>query len=326
MTSKFQHSVLVTGGTSGLGYQCALEIARQRPNYKVIIAARSDTNKAADAINNALGQNNTQFMPLELSSLAKIRSFVSQWQANQFPPIQSLVFNAALQFPEGIHYSDDGFEKTFAIGHLGHALILALLHRELADQARIVIVSSGTHDPAQKSGLPDAYFVSAEQLAHPPQKLIQGSGRQHYSNTKLANIMYTYSLHRRLQDLNARYNKQWTVNSFDPGLMPGTGLARRAGPLLRFVWHHVFPRITWLLHLVFSPNVHTTNESGQSLARLAIDDAVLGKSGLYFEGRKEIKSSTESYDEKKQEELWQWTINTLAKTDEERVSFKLDDI
>lgn len=215
---------------------------------------------------------------------------------------------------------------TFAVGHVGHALLFSLLRPCLANTARIAIVSSGTHDPAQKSGLPDARFISADQLAHPSQKVAQGPGRQHYSNTKMANIMYGYSLHRRLQDINKRHGKSWTVNLFDPGLIPGTGLAREAGGLFKFLWMSILPRIHGVLRLLISPNIHTAKESGESLARLAIGSDLEGTSGVYFEGRKEIKSSKESYDKKKQEELWQWTIHALAKTDEERRIFSLGDL
>lgn len=328
MARKYERSVLVTGGTSGLGYECALDIARQHPSYKVIIAARSDKDGAAAYMNKALGlgQNHVEFIPLDLANTAKVRSFAAQWQNKQLPPIQSLVFNAALQFPGAAEYSEDGFEKTFAICHVGHALLFALLRPSLADTARIVIVSSGTHDPEQKSGLPDAHFYSAEQLAHPPKELTRGKGRQHYSNSKMANIMYTYALHRRLQAINERHGKHWTVASFDPGLMPGTGLARDAGRVMLFVWMSILPKVLPLLRVTISPNIHTAKESGQSLAHAATSPDLEGTSGVYFEGRKPINSSKETYDEKKQEELWRWTVQTLAENDEEKRTFDLADL
>ncbi|SPO05585.1 related to dehydrogenase/reductase [Cephalotrichum gorgonifer] len=326
MPAKYQRSVLVTGGTNGLGYECALAIARQHPEYIVIVAARSDSGGSVERIQKAIGQTNVQFMPLDLGDMAKVRSFAADWNTKNLPPIQSLVLNAALQFPGKAEYSADGFEKTFAISHVGHALLFSLLRPNLADTARIAIVSSGTHDPAQKSGLPDARFISADQLAHPSPEVAEGPGRQHYTNTKMANVMYGYSLHRRFQAINKRHGKNWTVNSFDPGLMPGTGLARDARGFVRFVWLSILPRILPLLRLLITPNVHTTKDSGESLARLAIGSDLEGTSGVYFEGRKAIKSSKESYDEKKQEELWQWTVDNLAKTGEERRTFSLDDL
>lgn len=230
MSLQFERSVLVTGGTSGLGYECALTIARKHPKYQIILASRSDTNSSANTINRILIQRNVQFLPLDLLDLANIRSFASNWGSHGFPPIQSLVLNAALQFPGGVEYSGNGFDKTFAVSHIGHALLLSLLRPHLADTSRIVIVSSGTHDPAKKTGMPDAIYNSAEELAHPTPESAKMSGRQ----TKLANILYTHALDRRLKLVNKKHGKEWTVTAFDPGLMPGTGLARKASALEKF--------------------------------------------------------------------------------------------
>lgn len=324
MSSKFQRSVLITGGTSGLGYYCALTIARECPHYQIIIASRSDPKASAEGMNKLLNQENIKFLRLDLSSLSQVRTFAEGWETNQFPPIQSLVFNAALQFPGRVEYTEDGFEKTFAVSHIGHALLFSLLLPHLAETARIVIVSSGTHDPAQKSGLPDAKYTCAEDLAHPCPLSAKENGRQRYASTKLANILYMYALHRRFSSVNEKSGKHWSVTSMDPGLMPGTGLARGASRVEKFLWRRVLPKIIPLLRLLISPNIHTPRESGAALARLAVADDVEGVSGVYYEGLKEIRSSEASYDRAKQEDLWGWTVDTLARDDRERTTFMLD--
>ncbi|KAJ6109200.1 hypothetical protein N7486_001434 [Penicillium sp. IBT 16267x] len=324
MSSKSQRSVLVTGGTIGLGYQCALIIARSCPTYQVIIASRTD-NGAAERINKLLNQSNVRFMKLDLSSLANIRSFAKAWDKAHLPPLYSLVCNAALQFPGAAEYTEDGFEKTFGINHVGHALLFSLLRGSLADTARIVITGSGTHDPAQKSGMPDAFYNTAEELAHPLAKYAQDNGRQHYTNTKLANVLYMFALHRRFMTINDKAGKHWTVTTMDPGLMPGTGLAREASGIEKFLWYKVLPRIIPLLRVLVSPNIHTPQESGEALARLAVGEDVEGVSGRYFEGKREIPSSKDSLDEAKQEDLWRWTIDAVAR-DEEKAAFSLQDL
>ncbi|KAJ6023393.1 uncharacterized protein N7446_013753 [Penicillium canescens] len=324
MSSKLQRSILVTGGTAGLGYHCALTIARECPHYQVIIASRSDPKASAEGMNRLLNQENIKFLRLDLSSLSQVRAFAEDWETNQFPPIQSLVFNAALQFPGRVEYTEDGFEKTFAVSHIGHALLFSLLLPHLADTARIVIVSSGTHDPTQKSGLPDAKYTSAEDLAHPCPLSAKENGRQRYASTKLANILYMYALHRRFSSVNEKSGKHWSVTSMDPGLMPGTGLARGASRVEKFLWLRVLPNIIPLLRLLISPNIHTPRESGAALARLAVADDVEGVSGVYYEGLKEIRSSEASYDLAKQEDLWGWTVDTMARDDQERMAFMLD--
>ncbi|KAJ5601790.1 hypothetical protein N7510_011324 [Penicillium lagena] len=324
MPSKYQRSVLITGGTSGLGYHCALAIARKRPDYQVIIASRSDLDASAKSINKLLNQENVSFLRLDLSSLAQVRAFAEEWKANQFPPIQSLVFNAALQFPAAIEYTEDGFEKTFAISHIGHALLFSLLHPHLDETARVVIVSSGTHDPAQKTGMPDAKYTSAEESAHPPPLSAKESGRKRYSSTKLSNVLYAYAMHRRFAAINEKNGKHWTVTSMDPGLMPGTGLTREGSRVEKFLWLRVLPHILPLLRLLVSPNIHTPQESGEALARLAVGADVEGVSGVYYEGLREIRSSDASYDVAKQEDLWKWTVETVACDHQEKMAFLLE--
>jgi hypothetical protein len=73
-------SILITGGTSGLGYYCALEVARQRPDYSVVLVSRTYPNSAAATINKTLAQKNVVFLPLDLSNLSKISKFVQHWE------------------------------------------------------------------------------------------------------------------------------------------------------------------------------------------------------------------------------------------------------
>ncbi|KAL4964529.1 NAD(P)-binding protein [Aspergillus stella-maris] len=328
-------SILITGGTTGLGYHCALTLARKFPSSTIFLASRSDKDHSAETINRALSQTNVHYLPLDLSSQSAIRTFVQKWSDSNNPPISHLLLNAGLQVPGDISYTDDGIEKTFGTNHVGHALLFHLLTPFLADTARIIITASGTHDPAQNSGLPDAVYISAEDLARPTRaEDLKREGRQRYATSKLVNIMWMYALERRFESLRSKSAsgpesgnvKNWTIASFDPGLMPGTGLARDAAPLVRFLWHNVLPRIIPLLRLVYTKNIHTPEESGASLAWLASDESVKGESGGYFEGRKEIKSSKDSYDVEKQEDLWGWTVRNLAGGEEEIRKFGLKSV
>ncbi|KAI1609293.1 dehydrogenase/reductase [Exophiala viscosa] len=314
--SSVSRSILITGGTSGLGFHAATAIARRCPDSDIVIASRKDPDKAADAINTKLGQRNVQFMPLDLGNSKNVRSFVNTWAEKKLSPISVLLLNAGLQFPGEVQYTADGLESTFGINHVGHALLFHLLQPYIAEEARIVVTASGTHDPAQKSGLPDAKYDTAEKLAHPPAATLKTDGRQHYSTSKLCNVLWSYALDRRLSSTN----KKWTVVAFDPGLMPGTGLARDYGLIARFLWHKVLPALIPLLRRLLSPNVHTAEESGRNMTWVALDDR--NTSGKYYEARKQIPSSKDSYDEKKQEDLWEWTVNYLAQNQQEKQKFE----
>jgi NAD(P)-dependent dehydrogenase (short-subunit alcohol dehydrogenase family) len=111
-------------------------------------------------------------------------------------------------------------------------------------------------------------------------------------------VYFTYALARCLPD-------GVTVNAFDPGLMPGTGLVREAPAPLRFANAHVLPHIIPFVRRTRMPNIHTVEESAGALAWLLTDPALAGTTGKYFEGRLAIRSSDESYDGNRAEELWQ---------------------
>jgi NAD(P)-dependent dehydrogenase (short-subunit alcohol dehydrogenase family) len=316
-------SILITGGTAGMGYHCATALARQFPNHRIVIASRSNTDNASDRINKALNQNNVEYIRLDLGSLAEVRAFVKTWAERNFAPIEYLLLNAGLQFPGEPEYTVDGIEKTFAINHVGHALLFYLLVPHIAHTARIVITSSGTHDPAQKTGMPDAIYNTAEELAHPSGESLKYPGRQRYPTSKLANMLWGYALEERFKKLRDTNVRNWTVVSFDPGLMPGTGLVRAGNAIERFVWFTLLPKILPLLRLVMYPNIHTPAESGGALAWVAASDEVKGTTGVYYEGKKEIKSSELSYNKDKQEDLWEWTVHNIATNPEEVELFSL---
>ena len=259
-------------------------------------------------------------MPLDLSDTKEVRAFAEEWASKNHPPLHALLLNAGLQFPNEMVINGEGIEATFAVNHVGHALLFHLLCPLLARNARIVVTASGVHDPAQKSGLPDATYTTAEDLAHPPPAMAKRPGTGHYANSKLANIMWTYALDQRLRERVP--DRGITVNAFDPGLMPGTGLAREYSPTMRFVWNHVMPCIVPVLKIAYTHNIHTPAESGASLARLAVGDDVAGVSGKYYEGRKPIQSSALSYTERFHDDLWQWTVKHLAQDESQVAQFE----
>lgn len=131
--------------------------------------------------------------------------------------------------------------------------------------------------------------------------------------------MWTYALQRRLEKAPG---KKWTVNAFNPGLMPGTGLTRDYSAIVQFISNHILPRTIWLLRLLISPNVHLPEDSGASLARLAVGDDLKGVSGKYYEGQNPIPSSKDSEVVEKQEDLWEWTVKRIAKDESERREFE----
>jgi NAD(P)-dependent dehydrogenase (short-subunit alcohol dehydrogenase family) len=319
-TPKYTSSILITGGTQGLGYHAALALASKLPNTLIVLASRSDSLSSASQINTQLKQSNVIYTPLDLSSLATVRAFAQTWLAANHPPISALLLNAGLQFPGDLQFTPDGIESHFGINHVGHALLFHLLVPCLAPDARILVVSSGVHDieQAKKWGFKPAY-TTGDRVAKPEgTDATEFKGRDRYATSKAANAIWTYALARHLRPAQQEY----TVLAFDPGLMFGTQLVRDAGWALQFLNRWLLPRLTGLLRLVLDENINTPTEAGGKLAWLASSDEVKGRKGVYFETRKERDPSVQARDEGVQEELWKWTIQRVKESEDEGRRFE----
>jgi NAD(P)-dependent dehydrogenase (short-subunit alcohol dehydrogenase family) len=284
-------TVIVTGANAGLGLECARNLLARDGSWHVVLAVRNPELGAA-AISELGAPDRCSVIRVDLASLASVRDFVAAFAAAGLPPLHAIVCNAGLQVLDTKH-TVDGVEMTFGVNHLGHFALVTGLLDQLVGPARIVVVASGTHDPAKFTGMPHPEYSTAEQLAHPAADA-PVNGRRRYTTSKLCNVLFAYELDRRL----GKGANGITVTAFDPGLMPGSGLARDYSPAQRVVWSVVGP----LLRLL--PNVNSTRTSGTRLAALAVDPAFEGVTGRYYEGAKEIRSSADSYDEAKASDLW----------------------
>lgn len=320
MTAKDKQpgkSVIITGGNTGLGYQCAHNIALFDQGWQIIIAGR-DAKKANDAViklKAETGNDNIISLPLDLASLTSIRNFANAFLKSGLPPLRAIVCNAGLQVVKETAYTQDGLEMTFGVNHLGHFLLVNLLLKQMSEPGRIVFVSSGTHDPEQVTGMPDPIYVNAKTLAYPDSDPSQGSdgyiGRRRYSTSKLCNVYCTYEFAERIKK---ETNKKITVNAFDPGLMPGTGLARQVNPAAFFIWKYIMPVMTLL-----PINANTPKKSGKALAALVTSPRFNNITGKYFEGTKEIKSSKLSYSKENAQDLWNTSIDLVKLSKDETI-------
>ena len=114
--------------------------------------------------------------------------------------------------------------------------------------------------------------------------------------------MTTYELQERLRKTNIR------VNAYDPGMTPGTGLAKTYSPIMRFLWKNVFPALTLL-----KSNIHTPAQAGRNLANLAYSEKYKDLKGIYFSDGKVVKTSVDSYNKDFQKGLWNGSLE-LTKT------------
>lgn len=312
-------TIVITGGTSGIGAAAAEAILCSGGGPWHVIVANRDPGRARVAVGHlaaaAATGNTVEAMPVDLASLASVRAFAAELttrlNSGSLPTLQALVCNAGVQAGATRTTTADGFESTFGVNHLAHFLLVQELLPVLRAPARIVIVASDTHDPAQKTLVPAPAWNSTRRLARGElgpagaRDNAFTAGQRRYSTSKLANVYFTYALAARLP-------AGVTANGFNPGLVPGTGLQRSAPAPVRFLGRHLLPHTIWLLRRVLTPNVHTAEESGSALARLAIDPGLAMTTGRYFDGREPVASSAESYDLARADELWQTSIALTA--------------
>jgi NAD(P)-dependent dehydrogenase (short-subunit alcohol dehydrogenase family) len=195
-------TVVITGGNAGIGKETAVGLAEQGAH--VVVTSRDPERGAAARadIRERSGSDKVEVMALDLASIASIRAFADAALAN-LDRIDVLINNAGLVVGDR-RVTEDGFEMTFGVNHLGHFLLTDLLLDRLrqTDGARIVVVASHAHKSA-RGGL-DFDDLQAERRYRP--FLV-------YSRSKLANILFTRELARGLDGSGV------TVNALHPGFV-----------------------------------------------------------------------------------------------------------
>lgn len=292
-------TVIITGGNNGLGLYCAKNIAKHN-DWKIIIAS-SNVQKSEAVVNKIIaetGNHNVGFYELDLADLQSVKNFV-----NKITDLDALVNNAGVQYITApTRKTKQGIEATFGINYLGHFLLTYLLLNKMNKECRIINVSSFVHHPDAKTRMSPPNYTTAKQLAFPNDLDIIDrikTGTERYSTSKLCNAMFSYSLAEYI----SQNNLPIFVNSFDPGMMPGTGLADDYNSLQKFAWKYIFPAFS-----LFKRGVNMPTTSGKNLATLITDTKFSAITGKYFIEKSVADSSEESKDLVKQKDLWDTSL------------------
>ncbi|HEY9233285.1 MAG TPA: SDR family oxidoreductase [Blastocatellia bacterium] len=260
---------LVTGANSGIGRVTALELARLGAQVVIVCRDRARGEAAMAEIKQATGSRNVELMLCDLSSQADIRRFADKFKATH-ARLDVLVNNAGVYLRKRTT-TVDGLEATFAVNHLGYFLLTTLLLDLLkrSAPARVVNVSSGAH----ASGHINFDDLQGESAY---------SGVKAYCHSKLANILFTRELARRLAGTGV------TANCLHPGAV-ATGIFR------------ALPKpVEALIKLVtLSPE-----KGAQTSVYLASSPAVEAVTGKYFVRRVEATPSAEARDDEVARRLW----------------------
>lgn len=294
-----QHTVVMTGASRGIGRTAAEHILRRSPNVHLLVVTRRSAGAQLAEELSPDGQS-ASHVCADLDSLASVQSAVAEirgrLERGDLPPLRGFVGNAGVQYTNALTKGPEGFESTFTINVLANHLFVRLLQGRFVAPARIVITVSDTHfgDFKHNMGVvPGPAWKSPDVLARPgafSEPDTAGAGRTAYSTSKLAAI---YLVHEYARRLPAGIESL----AFNPGFVPGTGLARNAGPIARFAMRRILPAMT------LTPFATSRETAGRHLA-----DVVLGTTGAptgsYIDRTRAARSSDESYDTRREGELW----------------------
>jgi len=264
---------LITGGSSGIGKATALGLANKGASVVMVCRDRSRGEAAATEIIEKSGNELVDVMLADLSSQESIRRLAQNF-ADRYGRLHVLINNAGV-FISRRTLTVDGIETTFAVNHLAPFLLTNLLLDVLkaSAPARIVNVTSS----GERSGTIDF---------EDPQGERKYGGIRAYNQSKLAMVLFTYELAKRLKGTGV------SANCVHPGVV-ATNLGRSNGGFFGF--------LTRLMRPFFS----SPEKGAETPIYLASSPEVEGVSGKYFAKGAEARSSERSYDEATGRGLWQ---------------------
>jgi NAD(P)-dependent dehydrogenase (short-subunit alcohol dehydrogenase family) len=312
-------TVLITGPTQGLGRLTTLELASM--GCRLILLGRPSA--AFDrVVRDAATAGSRSVIPIEFdaasltSVTAATASVVRALAAatatatadDHDKSVDAVIANAGVQMSDRMHRSADGFELTFAVNVLSvHRLISGLLP-VLSAAANVVLVGSGTHFGTfpTTSLVAGPVWADPATLAMPGAELPPGrgasgakAGQCAYSTSKLAVNYLMHAANREHAELR--------VNVFDPGMMPGTGLARDLPAAKRFMWNRVMPSLVPII-----PGASKTSTSARHLAALTIGRDHPEARDAYVEIDHMSKASDASFNPQRESELWAFCENAAV--------------
>jgi NAD(P)-dependent dehydrogenase (short-subunit alcohol dehydrogenase family) len=264
---------VITGATDGIGKETAFGLALQ--GAQLLIHGR-DPDKGARAVAELKARSRNpaiEFLPADFGALAEVRRLAAAVM-QRTPHIDVLINNAGGMFVNRAA-SKDGYELTFAVNHLAPFLLTHLLLDTLksAAQARIVTTASNAHRGATLD------FADLQATR-------KYSGMGAYGRSKLANILFTRALAKRLEGATV------TATCLHPGFVR-TSIARDMGAIPRSLFG------------LMSPFIRSPQKGAQTLVYLATSPQVQGASGGYYFDCKLTQPSPAAEDDQAAEQLWQ---------------------
>ena len=265
-------NIIITGGTEGIGLAITKELIKD--NYNNIIIIGSNEVKGNKVINN-LRHQNLKFIRCDLSEKKEIQKLVQE--LNELGKIDVLLNNAGAMFSKR-ETNSENIEKTFALNHLSyfHLSLYLLKNLEKSPNGKVINVASNAHK---------RYLLDINDLENKNNY----NGWKSYCRSKLLNIYFTYNFNRKL-------NTKVTCNCLHPGFV-NSNFGNNNISLMRFGIN--------ILKNFLAISCEKASETPLMLIR---DDKYNETTGKYFFNKKEIKSSTISYDDKINDLVWKKSL------------------
>jgi len=275
-------TVLVTGATSGIGRVTAAGLAAMGARVAITGRDRERAERAAGEIGTATGARVDVFVA-DLASQAEVRRLAGE-VLQTYPRVDVLVNNVG-GYWNSRHVTADGLERTFALNHLASFLLTNLLLDRLRQSgpARVVTVSSNAHS----MGRIDFDDLQGERSY---------SGSRAYNQSKLANVLFTYELARRLRDSTV------TANALHPGVVRTSFGAEDPGGAQR------------LFVPLMKPFMKAPTQGAATSIFVASSPDLGQTTGLFFANGKPKRSSERSYDDDAAARLWQVSADLVGLT------------
>jgi NAD(P)-dependent dehydrogenase (short-subunit alcohol dehydrogenase family) len=275
-------TALVTGGSGGIGKATALGLATMGAQLAITGRDRTRTEGAAQEIR-AAGGGQVEVFIADLSSQSEVRRLADE-VVQRLPRIDVLVNNVG-GYWNTRRVTADGLEHTFALNHLAPFLLTNLLLERLKQSAPARVVTVSSH--AQAMGRIDFDDLQGERSY---------SGARAYNQSKLANVMFTYELARRLQASSV------TANALHPGVVRTSFGAEDPAVVQRLF-------IPFLLHFMRTPT-----QGAATSIHLASAPDLEQVTGSFFANSKTKSSSKSSYDQAAATRLWQVSADLVGLT------------
>ena len=266
-------TVLITGANSGTGKWTSIELAKMGAHIVMLCRNKSRGENALKEIKLISGSNNIDLMICDLADIGSIIKFCDKFKA-KYTKLDVLINNAGVILPKR-ELSKNGYELLFGVNHLGHFLLTNLLLDLLvkSEPSRIIVVSSGAH----KIGRIHFNDINLEN---------NWNMVKSYSQSKLANILFTYELSRRL------VNTKVTVNALHPGTIKSNFAINRDTGFGKYIMKSL------------RPFFKTAKKASETAVYLASSMEVEGITGKYFVKSKISTSSSLSHEDEVAKKLW----------------------